>query len=272
MGNDKETKNKYTKNKGRLSAAIRTLLAGIGGVFFGLFCNPYFGGIINIGNITGMFISVAVIMYAVFFEPINGWIKKQTEKKAGRVIMTGLFLTGCSALVVGVVISILMFSATLKSSQGNEVLIVLGCKVNGEEPSKMLEERLVVAKEYLESHEDAVCIVSGGQGSDEEISEADCMYNWLVSQGIDADRIYKEDKSTSTLENIKLSTEILERENLGNNVAIATNEFHIFRAGQVAEKNGLSYSAVPAKTDWWLYPTYSVREIYGVLATTFFAS
>ena len=139
-------------------------------------------------------------------------------------------------------------------------------------PSVTRRSLEVVAKEYLESHEDAVCIVSGGQGSDEEISEADCMYNWLVSQGIAADRIYKEDKSTSTLENIKLSTEILERENLGNNVAIATNEFHIFRAGQVAEKNGLSYSAVPAKTDWWLYPTYSVREIYGVLATTFFAS
>ncbi len=269
MGKE-NNKNKINK-KSTLSAILRVLLAGVGGVLFGLFCNPYFGGIINIGNITGMILSVIVILYAVFYEPINSWIKSQTEKKVGRAILTGCFLTGCTALVVGVVISILMFSATMKSSQGDDVLIVLGCKVNGEEPSRMLEERLLVAQEYLEAHEDAVCIVSGGQGSDEGISEADCMYNWLVSHGIDADRIYKEDKSTSTLENIKLSTEILERENLGTNVAIATNEFHIFRAGQVAEKNGLSYSAVPAKTDWWLYPTYSVREIYGVLATTLFA-
>ena len=97
------------------------------------------------------------------------------------------------------------------------------------------------------------------------------MYNWLVSSGIDEDRIYKEDKSTSTLENISMSTEILKRENLGTNVAIATNEFHIFRAGKVAEKNGLTYSAVPARTDWWLYPTYSVREIYGIVATTLLA-
>ncbi|SER00101.1 Uncharacterized SAM-binding protein YcdF, DUF218 family [Lachnospiraceae bacterium NE2001] len=259
------------KKRGIISAVLRIILATVGGVMFGVFCNPYFGGIINIGNITGMVASVMVILYAVFFEVVNGWIKRQTEKKYGRAILTGCFLTACSAFVIGVVISILMFSATLKNSQGNEVLIVLGCKVNGESPSKMLEERLLVAKEYLDEHEDAVCIVSGGQGSDEGISEAECMYNWLVSSGIDEDRIYKEDKSTSTLENISMSTEILKRENLGTNVAIATNEFHIFRAGKVAEKNGLTYSAVPARTDWWLYPTYSVREIYGIVATTLLA-
>ena len=76
-----------------------------------------------------------------------------------------------------------------------------------------------------------------------------------------------EDQSTSTIENIKLSNEIIQEKQLGSNVAIATNEFHIFRAGILAEQNGLSYRAVPAKTDWWLFPTYSVREIYGIVAT-----
>ena len=246
---------------------IRILLAIIGGAIFGLFSNPYLGGVLNIGNITGMIVSLIMIGYALLFNSVNSWIKKLASKKTGRRVVAAFSFVFSVVLVTAVVIGTLMITATTKTGEGDEVLIVLGCKVNGDQPSAMLGERLMAAKQYLDAHEEAVCIVSGGKGDDEGISEAQCMYNWLVKNGVEKDRIYLEDKSTSTLENIEFSTKILEQEKLGTNVAIATNEFHIFRAGTVAEKNGLTYSAVPAKTDWWLVPSYSVREMYGIVLT-----
>ena len=218
-----------------------------------------------------MLLSIAIIAYGIFFDSINAFTIRLFQKRYGKIVV-GL----CSAVACGIIITVisimsLMVNATNKANGGNEVLIVLGCKVNGEEPCNMLSERLVAAKAYLDEHEDAVCIVSGGKGADEGISEAECMYNWLVNSGIDGGRIYLEDKSTSTLENIEYSAEIMNKENLGTNVAIATNEFHIYRAGTVAEKNGLTYSAVPARTEWWLVPTYSVREMYGIILTSFFS-
>ena len=262
-------KNWIDENTDRYSF-LRILLAVIGGVVFGLFSNPYLGGIINIGNITGVIVSLIMIGYALLFNSINAWIKKLASKKAGRRVVAAFSFVFSVVLVSAVVIGTLMITATTKTGQGDEVLIVLGCKVNGDQPSAMLGERLMAAKQYLDTHESAVCIVSGGKGDDEGISEAQCMYNWLVKNGVEKDRIYLEDKSTSTLENIEFSTKILEEEKLGTNVAIATNEFHIFRAGKVAEKNGLTYCAVPAKTDWWLVPTYSVREMYGIVLTALF--
>ena len=249
---------------------VRILLALSGGILFGLFTNPFASGIINIGNITGTIIAVLMISYSIMFDVINNGIRKFVRRKYGRLAMFVAAVFSTVLVTTVVVTTILMITATTKIGDGTETLIVLGCKVNGESPCSMLEERLIAAKSYLEEHEEAVCIVSGGQGSDEGISEAECMYNWLVANGIDGARIYMEDQSTSTIENIKNSMEILENENLGTNVAIATNEFHVFRAGTVAESMGLTYSAVPAKTSWWLVPTYSVREMYGIVATALF--
>lgn len=68
----------------------------------------------------------------------------------------------------------------------------------------VIESSLMIRASSREPEENttAVCIVSGGKGDSENISEAEAMYRWLVDKGIDSSRIYKEDKSTSTVENI----------------------------------------------------------------------
>ena len=93
-------------------------------------------------------------------------------------------------------------------------MIVLGCGVNGDRPSLMLTERLDAAYDYLNTHEEVVCILSGGQGKGENISEAECMYRSLTEKGIARDRLYKEDRSTSTRENLLYSKKIIEEKNL----------------------------------------------------------
>ena len=145
-------------------------------------------------------------------------------------------------------------------------MIVLGGQVRGDQPSLTLLRRLSTAKAYLDEHPDMKCIVSGGQGKGEDISEAECMCNWLVSQGIAEDRIYKEDKSTDTDENIRFSKDIMNSEGLGSSIAITTSDFHEYRAGKLAEKYGLEYGSVPSRTVWWLVPTFWMREMYAILA------
>jgi len=168
------------------------------------------------------------------------------------------------ALLV-IVETTLMIKAATNTSDSPATLVVLGCKVNGERPSRMLGERLEAAYEYLNAHPDALCVVSGGKGEDEGISEAECMSRYLVEKGIDESRIYKEDKSTSTRENLQFSYQIIKDNGLNPAVAIVTNEFHEYRAGEIAKKLGIDFSAVSANTNLWLLPTYYIRELYGIL-------
>ena len=69
-------------------------------------------------------------------------------------------------------------------------------------PDGLNKKGLVALNQYLNENPKLQCILSGGQGANEEISEAKCMYQYLVSKGIDPHRLYQEDKSTSTRENI----------------------------------------------------------------------
>ena len=120
-------------------------------------------------------------------------------------------------------------------------VIVLGCQVRSDgTPSRMLRDRIQAAYDYLSIHEEAVCVASGGQNDREPTTEARCIRDTLVSMGIDPGRIYPEDASTSTEENLAFSAEVIRREGLPTEVAIASDNFHQLRAGVWAAKDGLT--------------------------------
>ena len=174
------------------------------------------------------------------------------------------------ALMVGFIETGFIVNASRNAPTEESTVIVLGCRVVGTQPSVMLKARLDAAYEYLAAHPDAPVIVSGGQGDDEEISEAQCMYNYLVEKGIAPERIYIEDKSTSTRENIAFAKAIIEEEGLYEKIAIATNDYHELRASLVADSEGLESSAISAKTQWHLLPKHYARELVGVLLEVVF--
>lgn len=227
-------------------------------------------GILNIGNITGIIVALILAVYFLFQPAIHMWIKRVWLEKTGKVML----------IIIGSIVSIIVsltivetgciVNACMKKPAENATAVVLGCRVYGERASLSLVERLEAAYDYLEEHPDAVCVVSGGQGSGEDISEAECMYRWLVNKGIDAARIYKEDKSTSTEENIAFSKEVIQENGLNKNIAIVTSEYHTYRAGVIAEENGLSFGSAPGHTAIWLFPTFYVRELYGILVEWIF--
>ena len=123
---------------------------------------------------------------------------------------------------------------------------------------------------YLSENPNTDCVVSGGRGFGESTSEAEAMYRWLIEKGIDPSRIYKEEFSTDTEENISFSKEIIKRNGLNENIVIVTSEYHTYRAGLIAEKYDLNYGSAPGQTAIWLFPTFYVRELYAILAEWIF--
>ena len=156
-------------------------------------------------------------------------------------------------------------------------VIVLGCEVKGDQPSRMLTARLETAIAWLQDHPDVYCVVSGGTGEDEVISEAECMYRYMTAHGIAPERIIREDRSGSTRENISFSLQKLQEAGLlpasgsmeGAQIAVVTNEFHTCRALCIAKNLGVQAGSVPAPSPWWLFPTFYVRELYGLLYQIF---
>jgi len=254
---------------------MKKILQKIGFLFaliaFLVFFLPFLvAGICNIGNITGMIISFTLMLYIKCMPLIHSWIKTLWKKKIGKSIC--VFACSIIILIATLVIieSSFMIQAATKSLEKNATAVVLGCRVYGERPSLSLIERLEAAYTYLSEHPEAVCIVSGGKGDEENISEAEAMYRWLTDKGIDESRIYKEELSTNTDENIRFSKEIIEQNNLNKNIAIITSEYHTYRAGMIAEKYDLNYGTAPGQTALWLFPTFYIRELYAILAEWIF--
>lgn len=134
-------------------------------------------------------------------------------------------------------------------------------------PSLSLQDRLDAAYDYLVTYPDAVCVVSGGKGDGENITEALCMFNELTARGIAPERVWMEEQATSTQENIRFSLNLIE-EKTGTRperIGLVSSEYHLYRAGLFArEENVVSYG-IPARTSWVsLRINYFLREIAGV--------
>lgn len=249
-----------------LTKLFRIILVAVGVCSLPLFLIPLSLSVgVNIGNATGTVISLMAVLYGLFFEKVNQWLRKCKEHPVLKWF--ALLAKGVAILifVLVIVLTTLMMKAMNNAPKGTETLVVLGCRVYGETPSLSLRERLDATVAYMLEHPDVNCVVSGGQGPGEDISEAECMYRYLIANGIAGKRIYKEDKSTSTRENLEFSLRIIRENQLSEEIAIVTSEYHQYRASLVAQDLGIESTAVCGKTAKWLLPTYYIRELYGIL-------
>lgn len=110
-------------------------------------------------------------------------------------------------------------------------------------------------------------VASGGKGSDEKISEAEAISNYLLSKGIARDAIILEKKSTNTYENLKYSKEILdELENHGYYKCIfVTNNYHLLRTAFYARKLNLHAKGIGCRTAGYYLPSAFIREYLAVM-------
>lgn len=193
-------------------------------------------------------------------------LKKPKRAVMLRRMLILLLLAGL-ALFTAALIPVVR-SAKTDNAPAADYLIILGAGLHGAVPSVTLVDRLEAALSYLDEYPDALAIVSGGQGPDEEISEAEAMALWLERRGIAAERIIREDRSTSTYENIAFSLEIItergDRE--GASIAVLTSEYHVYRAKEYARALGAEVVGVAAKTTYRVVAlNYFIREACGVV-------
>ncbi len=112
-----------------------------------------------------------------------------------------------------------------------QIMVILGCQVMPWGPSTLLQDRMDKALDYLGEHPDMTVVVSGGQGSNEHMTEAQAMHDYLVEHGVPANRILQEDQSHNTWQNLSYTRELLEEEgyDMTNGIVVVSNGFHLTR-------------------------------------------
>ena len=156
-----------------------------------------------------------------------------------------------------------------------DAVVVLGAGANGTQPSLSLYTRLTVALDYLEENPDVPVVLTGGRGYGEEITEAQCMYDWLTARGVDPARLILEEQAGNTAENFAFSRKLLEEQGIDpaeDRVAVVTNDFHIARSRLIAARQGYGYAfGVPAELPWLhLEVNYYLREAFAMVKTWIF--
>lgn len=229
------------------------VLCGAGCVFFLL---PVFRGGFNLGAGFGMFVCLLGLALLLFFGKIS---RKGGWKQAVVRLVTAFY---CLGLVWAAYLSGLMLSVQANTPPENVPVIVLGAQVYSEEKMGVsLTGRINAAYDYLLDNPQSSCIVTGGQGGDEPCPEALTEKNVLVKMGIDEERIFLEDRSHNTRENLVFAKEIAEEQGLGEEVAVVTQGFHMYRATQLAKAAGFTPYSLVAETDPLLFPEYYGREL-----------
>ncbi len=164
----------------------------------------------------------------------------------------------------------LIYPAARGASYTEDAVIILGAGLKENEITPQLAERLDTGVEYYKRNPNAVIVVSGGKGSEEKLSEAEAMEEYLVSKGIPQSAIIKEDRSVSTYTNFYYTKQILDTyfEN-GYKVAVVTSRYHMLRAGAAAKYAGLDISCLCADTPLPEIPLRYLREFFALIAYLF---
>ena len=151
-------------------------------------------------------------------------------------------------------------------SYDKDFVIILGSKIRDDGSLTPLlkgraDKAIEFAKnQYKKTKKKIIYIPSGGQGSDEVIAEAEAIKNYLIEKGIDKKQIVIEDKSTSTIENMKFSKKKIDKINEKGNIVFSTTNYHVFRSGVIANEQGIECEGIGSKTKWYFYTNALIRE------------
>ncbi len=250
---------KYGK-KGKVAGAV------FGAAIMLLF-SPLLSFVMNTGTYVGMSVGAAVVLLSVFFDYVAAaviFLWKHIAGKAALSVLAFLFAVLLVAFSVEL-INVLSHAECDYVPEGATV-VVLGCKVKDGKPGKMLRGRLDKAEEYLASHPGAYCVVSGGQGDDEAVSEAAAMREYLLSHGVPDSRIFTEEKSYNTETNMKYTSEVIAANGLSTEIAVVSDFYHQYRAARFASDAGLDAYPVSMYYGIFSAPTFVLREICGLLS------
>ena len=230
-------------------------------IALGIFFSNFIHGHSFLGLISFCIAGIIILYYLIA-------LLRENHSMACKVLNTCL----TSLLCIGLAVCGLTEAVILRASLGDpgercKYMVVLGAKVNGTEPSLSLTDRINAAADYLKSNPEVIAVLSGGQGEDEGITEAQCMFNKLIAMGISPDRLWLEEKATSTWENITFSLDLIESTTgtRPDKIGVLSSESHLFRASLLGKKCGVDLVGIPAETSRFSQKVnHFMREIAGV--------
>ena len=217
----------------------------------------FFTSNFNIGLLFALLLGLSFVLYGGFLdkarEKLPAWLKT-------------VYFGGVSVLLVFVMF-LLSYGLSDNVSGREDAIIVLGSGIRGELLTQGLKNRLDAAVECYEENEDLLIVVSGGQGPQEDITEALAMERYLLARGVPQESIIKEEQATSTYENFIYSKKILD-EKLGDGytAAFVSNEYHIYRASSLARIAGFdTVTHTHSSTMWYTLVPSTLRETLAVV-------
>lgn len=171
------------------------------------------------------------------------------------LMLIGLLLSGTTLAAILVV-------GARTDPQAADVIIVLGARVYPDRLSTALKERLDTALQIYQDGLASQLIVSGAQGPDEPMAEAHAMRDYLVARGISSQSIQLDERSYSTVENLRNSLVIMRQSGFGNAVVV-TSDYHVLRVDLIARQLGLpcSTAAAPLPVTAWVRCWMLAREV-----------
>ncbi len=217
----------------------------------------------NVGVLALYGIGITLLLLIKFSHPVWAWLKKHKWLfRSGVLILAIAFSFFCYA-------NLLLFSYAYQKqptdANAKDTVVVLGCQIIGDQPSLSLRKRLDKAAEFLLLHPEANCIVTGGVGKGKQYSEAEIMKRYLTEHGIDANRIYSEEHSTGTRENLRYAMQIAQKHQLSTDVIIVSDNYHQYRAAVYLKRDFSKTAAhLSSSGPWGIVPCYWLREILGV--------
>ena len=234
------------RNEGRSAAHLLSLALGIA---------------VLVGE---LLVAYNIIIYTMIFglEAQDVYLHSPVFLVTSLIAVTVIY--GSVSFVIFMIYSV--FLMIIPRSKDFDYVIIHGAGlINGEKVSKLLQQRLDKAiLVYRKDPSPTKLIPSGGKGSDESISEAEAMKRYLLEQGIPERDIIMEDKSTTTLENLKFSKDIIDSREGRKYTALVTSNYHVYRALRYCRRVGLRCKGIGSHVAFYYWPSALIREFIAV--------
>lgn len=250
------------KDNFRIRLYYILMLIGVLGVLDAVLASLYTG--INVGTLFPGVAGGIIIIYVY----IKVWVRKGQHVIQNSIVRKLV----CTLVALGIISFVfveVLISYNGYSQEDVDVsyMIILGAGLHGGEIPLTLQERLLKGVEYLERHPDTKVIVSGGKGFGESITEAEAMERYLISKGIEAQRILKEDKATSTMENFVFSKQLLQKVEGKEitRIVVITSDFHMLRAKLLARRVGFEPYGITCGTPVSVIVNSHIREYFALI-------
>lgn len=235
-------------------------------------------------NLLGFFLGLLILVSTVVPNLVDVWLQRTTlvdvHNEAGAALYVSRFLSAAVFFVLVYLESILLGAiyhgyraARHVPEFDKDYILILGCKIRSDgTPTPLLRGRIDRAIEFARMQKEAtgkdiVFVPSGGKGSDEVISEAECMHNYLVEQGIPEEQILVENQSANTYENFGCSMKLIREHSTvpDPKIAFSTTNYHVFRSGYYATKQGISADGIGSRTKVYYWVNAYIREFIATL-------